>query len=105
MDLFCLPTTNHDESPFLSSPSRHPLVTLSSPYHHRSPSLSLHTGGVSRFGKLLILYRDENMIQTFYQLSCKKDILNKPCKFLDKRYESRSVCTQRYGQLIIKINF
>lgn len=84
--------------------SRHPLVTLSSPLAIPL-SLSLHTGGVSRFGKLLILYRDENMIQTFYQLSCKKDILNKPCKFLDKRYESRSVCTQRYGQQIIKINF
>ena len=42
------------------------------------------TGGVSREGKVLELFRNENVSQTFFQISCRPDRKNKPCEFVKK---------------------
>lgn len=57
------------------------------------------TGGVSRDGKILELFRSENVSQRFLQISCHADRRNRPCAFLpassvNLRY---SRCVQQYS--------
>lgn len=53
-------------------------------------------GGVSRSGRLIYLYRDNDTVQSFYQSRCLSNIVNKPCRFIDSRYRQRSKCVQLY---------
>ncbi len=53
------------------------------------------SGGVSKDGRILELYRDENSTQNFYQISCKEK--GKLCgrKTLNNRYLFH--CVQKYS--------
>ncbi|CAG2100848.1 unnamed protein product [Medioppia subpectinata] len=57
-------------------------------------------GGVSKSGRILELYRDENSTQSFYQISCKEK--GKRCaRFgqlsLSKAFIHRFQCVQKYS--------
>ncbi|KAJ8978194.1 hypothetical protein NQ317_013140, partial [Molorchus minor] len=54
-------------------------------------------GGKNQDGIYVELYRDDNYRQRFYELSCHKDILNKPCRFMDKKLHNQSICVQRHS--------
>ncbi|XP_022702008.1 uncharacterized protein LOC111267780 [Varroa jacobsoni] len=53
--------------------------------------------GVSRSGLILEIYRGENKTQKFYQTSCRRDVKNRPCRFVRSKYELSSRCTQEYS--------
>ncbi|OQR75463.1 hypothetical protein BIW11_08402 [Tropilaelaps mercedesae] len=53
--------------------------------------------GVSRSGLILEIYRGENKTQKFYQTSCRRDVKDKPCRFVRSKYELSSRCTQEYS--------
>ncbi|XP_023310690.1 uncharacterized protein LOC108911392 [Anoplophora glabripennis] len=53
--------------------------------------------GKNQDGILVDLYRDENYKQRFYELSCHKDILNKPCRFMDRKLHNQSRCVQQHS--------
>ncbi|CAG7829033.1 unnamed protein product, partial [Allacma fusca] len=42
--------------------------------------------GKNRTGDYVELYRDDTLIQRFYEVSCQPEVVNKPCKFLDGRH-------------------
>ncbi|KAJ8961670.1 hypothetical protein NQ318_021268 [Aromia moschata] len=54
-------------------------------------------GGKNQDGIYVELYRDHNYRQRFYELSCHKDILNKPCRFMDKKLHNQSMCVQQHS--------
>ncbi|XP_060524101.1 uncharacterized protein LOC132700652 isoform X2 [Cylas formicarius] len=43
------------------------------------------------------LYKSENYRQRFYELSCHKDVLNKPCRFMEKKLHEHSRCIQMHS--------
>jgi len=54
-------------------------------------------GGRNLHGVYVSLYREANHVQRFFELSCHKDILNKPCRFMERRLHSSSKCVQKYS--------
>lgn len=53
-------------------------------------------GGKNRDDQIVELYHDGNMTQRFYEVSCHVDILDKPCRFMDKKLHGESRCKQNY---------
>ncbi|XP_035223493.1 uncharacterized protein LOC118196187 [Stegodyphus dumicola] len=53
-------------------------------------------GGVSKAGRILELYRDQNSTQSFYQTSCKEGVKGHHCRYIDDDRRHHSVCVQRY---------
>lgn len=53
--------------------------------------------GVNQNGEFVELYRDGDNRQRFYELSCHKDILNKSCRFMDKKLHNNSKCVQKHS--------
>lgn len=54
-------------------------------------------GGQNQDDIYVELFRDGNNRQRFYELSCHEDILNKPCRFMDKKIHNNSKCIQKYS--------
>ncbi|XP_044756552.1 uncharacterized protein LOC123315062 [Coccinella septempunctata] len=54
-------------------------------------------GGKNQDDQYVELYRDGDHRQRFYELSCHKDIKNKPCRFMDKKIHEHSRCVQKYS--------
>lgn len=54
-------------------------------------------GGRNIDGMYVQLYKDENQRQQFYETSCRPEILNQPCRFMEKRFHYRSQCVQKYA--------
>ncbi|EEZ98286.1 uncharacterized protein LOC103315170 [Tribolium castaneum] len=54
-------------------------------------------GGKNRQDQFVELYRDGDYTQRFYERSCHKDILGKPCRFMDKKLHEHSKCIQKYS--------
>ncbi|KAK9880323.1 hypothetical protein WA026_010203 [Henosepilachna vigintioctopunctata] len=54
-------------------------------------------GGKNQDDQFVELYRDGDYRQRFYELSCHKDIKNKPCRFMDKKIHEHSKCVQKYS--------
>ncbi len=38
-----------------------------------------------------------NQSQRFYEFSCREDVLNKPCRFLERKLRNQSRCEQKYS--------
>lgn len=54
-------------------------------------------GGKNQEGQYVELYRNGENRQRFYELSCHKDVLNKPCRFMDRKLHNRTKCIQTYS--------
>lgn len=54
-------------------------------------------GGKNQVDQYVELYRDGDHRQRFYELSCHKDVLQKPCRFMDRKLHNRSRCVQKYS--------
>lgn len=54
-------------------------------------------GGKNQNDQYVELYRDGENRQRFYELSCHQDILNKPCRFMDRKLHNSSRCIQKYS--------
>lgn len=54
-------------------------------------------GGKNQEDQYVELYRDGTNRQRFYELSCHKDIVGKPCRFIDKKLHNQSRCIQKYS--------
>lgn len=53
-------------------------------------------GGRTAEGAYAKLYRDGEKRQQFYEISCREDVLNQPCLFMERRMHNRSLCVQKY---------
>lgn len=54
-------------------------------------------GGKNQDDQYVVLYRNGENRQRFYELSCHQDILNKPCRFMEKKLHNSSRCIQKYS--------
>lgn len=54
-------------------------------------------GGRNRQEMYVELYRDGEIAQRFYEYSCRPDILDKPCRFIDRKLSEQSRCVQKYS--------
>ncbi|XP_050299911.1 uncharacterized protein LOC126738566 [Anthonomus grandis grandis] len=54
-------------------------------------------GGKNDQGNYVDLYESETYKQRFYELSCHKDVLDKPCRFMDKKLHPLSRCVQMHS--------
>ncbi|XP_046737520.1 uncharacterized protein LOC124406208 [Diprion similis] len=54
-------------------------------------------GGTNRDNMYVDLYRDGENKQRFYEYSCKKEVLDKPCRFIDRKLKSQSRCVQKFS--------
>ncbi|KAK5650453.1 hypothetical protein RI129_001482 [Pyrocoelia pectoralis] len=54
-------------------------------------------GGKNQDDQYVELYRDGENRQRFYELSCHKDIVGKPCRFMDRKLHIQSKCIQKYS--------
>ncbi|XP_066257984.1 uncharacterized protein [Euwallacea similis] len=54
-------------------------------------------GGKNDQGSYVELYKSGSYKQRFYELSCHKDVLEKPCRFVDKKLHEHSRCMQMYS--------
>ena len=54
-------------------------------------------GGINRDNMYVELYRDERNQQRFYEYSCKPEVLDKPCRFLDRKLQMQSRCVQKFS--------
>uniref|UniRef100_A0A0K8SRX6 Uncharacterized protein n=1 Tax=Lygus hesperus TaxID=30085 RepID=A0A0K8SRX6_LYGHE len=74
------------------------------------PSISEMTeplGGKDENGDIVQLYSGDHMTkQRFYELSCRQEVVDKPCRFLDNKLHNQSKCVQKYSfsYAIIKTN-
>ncbi|XP_074115905.1 uncharacterized protein LOC141538378 isoform X2 [Cotesia typhae] len=62
------------------------------------------TGGKNRNESYVELYRGLEQIQRFYEYSCRQDVLDKPCRFVDRKLSAQSRCVQKfsYSYAIVK---
>ncbi len=54
-------------------------------------------GGINAEGLYVQLYKDGDKRQQFYEISCKSEVLDQPCRFIEKRFHNRSRCVQKYS--------
>ncbi|XP_039291312.1 uncharacterized protein LOC111059872 [Nilaparvata lugens] len=54
-------------------------------------------GGINREGMLVRLFRDINITQSFFELSCRTGVEGKPCRFMDRHLHNQSRCVQKYS--------
>lgn len=54
-------------------------------------------GGQTRENMAVTLYREGENVQRFYEYSCRADVLNKPCRFVDRKFSNQSRCVQKYS--------
>ncbi|PSN52534.1 hypothetical protein C0J52_14318 [Blattella germanica] len=54
-------------------------------------------GGKNKDDMYVVLFRNGDMRQRFYEYSCKENVVGKPCRFLDKRLHNQSRCVQKYA--------
>lgn len=54
-------------------------------------------GGINAEGNYVELYRDGDKQQRFYEVSCREEIVDRPCRYMEKRYHNRSKCIQKYS--------
>lgn len=53
-------------------------------------------GGQNRQSMYVQLYRDGDNVQRFFEYSCRPDVLDKPCRFVDRKLVNQSRCVQRF---------
>lgn len=56
------------------------------------------TGGRTRDDMYVELYRDGQNIQRFYEYSCRPEVLDKPCRFVDWKLSNQSRCVQMFSK-------
>ncbi|KAF6207844.1 hypothetical protein GE061_016293 [Apolygus lucorum] len=64
-------------------------------------------GGKDEKGDIVELYSGDHITkQRFHELSCRPDVVDKPCNFLEKPLQNQSKCSQKYSfsYAIIKKN-
>ncbi|XP_053595890.1 uncharacterized protein LOC103579862 [Microplitis demolitor] len=54
-------------------------------------------GGRNRDEMYVELYRNDDQVQRFYEYSCRQDVLDKPCRFIDRKLMNQSRCVQKYS--------
>lgn len=54
-------------------------------------------GAVNMDGHLVELHRPANVNQRIFEHSCRPDVLNKPCRFIEKLLKPISKCVQQYS--------
>ncbi|XP_063220680.1 uncharacterized protein LOC134530057 [Bacillus rossius redtenbacheri] len=54
-------------------------------------------GGKNAQDMYVLLFRDGDKRQRFYELSCRKDVEGRPCRFMDRRLHNQSRCVQKYS--------
>jgi hypothetical protein len=52
-------------------------------------------GGKTRDGTHVFLFKNDEFRQTFYEQTCLKGVVDKPCYFLDRRMHNQSRCVQK----------
>ncbi|XP_063982092.1 uncharacterized protein LOC135165080 [Diachasmimorpha longicaudata] len=55
------------------------------------------TGGRNRQGAGVELYRHLEIAQRFHEYSCRPDVLDKPCRFVDKKLMNQTRCVQKFS--------
>lgn len=53
-------------------------------------------GGRNRENMYVELFREGEIVQRFFEYSCKSDVLDKPCRFIDWRLSNQSRCVQKF---------
>lgn len=53
-------------------------------------------GATSHNDMYVELYRDSTTNQSFYEISCHPDYVDKPCRFVDRKLRPQSKCVQKY---------
>lgn len=59
--------------------------------------MSEPVGGQNQQNMYVELYRDGQNRQRFFELSCRPDVLDKPCRFIDRKFRNQSRCVQKYA--------
>jgi len=59
--------------------------------------MSEPVGGRNRDNMYVELYRNGDNVQRFFEYSCKSDVLDKPCRFVDWRLSNQSRCVQKFS--------
>jgi len=54
-------------------------------------------GGRTREDMYVELYRDGENVQRFFEYSCRPDVLDKPCRFVDRKFSNQSRCVQKFS--------
>ncbi|XP_058801710.1 uncharacterized protein LOC131670267 [Phymastichus coffea] len=54
-------------------------------------------GGRNRQDMYVELYRDGENAQRFFEYSCRSDVLDKPCRFIDRKLQAQSRCVQKFS--------
>ncbi|XP_015596360.1 uncharacterized protein LOC107268265 [Cephus cinctus] len=54
-------------------------------------------GGRNRQDMYVELYRDGDNAQRFFEYSCRADVLEKPCRFVDRKLSNQSKCVQKFS--------
>ncbi|XP_020295896.1 uncharacterized protein LOC109860892 [Pseudomyrmex gracilis] len=53
-------------------------------------------GGRNQQNMYVQLYRHGQNVQRFFEKSCREDVLNKPCRFIDRKFSNQSRCVQKF---------
>ena len=53
-------------------------------------------GGRNRDDMFVELYRGGENKQRFFEYSCRPDVLDKPCRFIDRKLQAQSRCVQKF---------
>lgn len=59
--------------------------------------MSEPVGGKNREDSYVALYRDGENVQRFFEYSCRPDVLDKPCRFIDRKLNEQSRCVQKFS--------
>ncbi|XP_065214795.1 uncharacterized protein LOC135841648 [Planococcus citri] len=59
--------------------------------------LTAPIGGINTEGNYVTLFREGKKQQQFHEISCKDEVVDQPCRFMEKRFHNRSRCVQKYS--------
>ncbi|XP_023706385.1 uncharacterized protein LOC111863863 isoform X1 [Cryptotermes secundus] len=54
-------------------------------------------GGRNKDDMYVVLFRNGDIRQRFYEYSCKESVVGKPCRFLNRRLHNQSRCVQKFS--------
>lgn len=54
-------------------------------------------GGRNKDDMYVLLFRNGDIRQRFYEYSCKENVVGRPCRFLDRRLHNQSRCVQKFS--------
>jgi len=75
------------------------ILTVKENFETPTVKIITHSNKIKAYSKnaIFVLQQEPDHKQTFYERFCQKDVVEQPCRFVEKKLHSQSHCVQQYS--------